>query len=74
MNRPVEEIQLSGVVSELPNGTYAVDFRVAGLTMDDANAISALLQPLINRAVVQVVSKRGKILPADDAGGNGKPH
>ncbi len=65
-------IELSGTVLAQFDGKYMVSFRVAGLTRDDANVVSAILRPLISEAVAaKVLAKRGTILPAAEPG---KPH
>jgi hypothetical protein len=72
MTKPlIEEIELSGTVMAQFDGKYMVSFRVAGLTRDDANVVSAMLQPLIREAVAKVLAKRGQILSPE---GPGRPH
>ncbi len=72
MTKPlIEEIELSGTVIAQFDGSYTVNFRVSGLTRDDANAISESLQTPIHQAVVQVLIKRGQILSPE---GPGRPH
>jgi hypothetical protein len=62
MTKPLtEEIELSGTVIAQFDGSYTVNFRVSGLTQDDANAISELLRTPISQTVAQVL-KRGQIL------------
>jgi hypothetical protein len=68
---PIEEIELSGTVMAQFDGIYTVTFRIAGITRDDANAISELLRTPIRQAVVQVLIKRGQILSPE---GPGRPH
>ena len=72
MTKPlIEEIELSGTVIAQLDGSYTVNFRVSGLTQDDANAISELLRTPISQTVAQVLIKRGQILsPA----GSGRSH
>jgi hypothetical protein len=63
MTKPlIEEIELCGTVMAQFDGTYTVTFRIAGITRDDASAISELLRTPIRQAVVQVLNKRGQIL------------
>ncbi len=63
MTKPIiEEVELSGTVMAQFDGSYTVTFRIAGLTQDDANAISELLRTPISQAVVQVLIKRGQSL------------
>jgi hypothetical protein len=72
MTKPlIEEIELSGTVMAQFDGSYTVTFRIAGITRDDANAISELLRTPIRQAVVEVLIKRGQILSPE---GLGRPH
>src|ERR1700733_843610 len=51
MTKPlIEEIELSGTVMAQFDGSYTVTFRIAGITRDDANAISELLRTPIRQA------------------------
>jgi hypothetical protein len=69
MTKPlIEEIELSGTVMTQFDGKYMVNFRVTGLTRDDANVVSALLQPLIRAAVANVLANRGQILSLEGPG------
>jgi hypothetical protein len=64
MTKPlIEEIELSGTVMAQFDGSYTVTFRIAGLTQDDANAISELLRTPISQAVVQVLKGRQILSP-----------
>ena len=72
MTKPlIEEIELSGTVMAQFDGRYTVTFLIAGITRDDANAISELLRTPIRQAVVEVLIKRGQILSPE---GLGRPH
>ncbi len=64
----IEEVELSGTVMAQFDGSYTVTFRIAGLTQDDANAISELLRTPISQAVVQVLINRGQILSPEGPG------